>query len=446
MKRYITDDLIIWKEQKNRKPLILKGARQVGKTYILQHLGQEYFKKTHILNFEKNPGLADYFKENLEPSNIIKNISLHLKTDIEIGSDLLVFDEIQTSPRVLTSLKYFAEDMPGLHIVAAGSLLGLTLEDHSFPVGKVDEIEMYPLCFEEFLLAINETLLQELLCDPKKLNSISPPIHTKLLNLLRQYLVTGGLPEVLNDFVARQDNLFLSMKAVRSRQESIINQYLADISKHSGKINSMHISRIFDSIPAQLSRSLDASVQRFKFKGVVPKVSKYQRLASALDWLVAADLAIKVPIANSGNLPTQAFTRENIFKLFVFDIGILGALGGFDPQSILNYDFGTQKGYLLENFVLQELRANKLKKVCAWAEGTSEIEFILQVDGHTIPVEVKAGRSRHAKSLDQFRKKYQPPFTVIISENHLSRSNNQFNIPHYAVRQLTNILSTINLK
>lgn len=436
MKRAILDYLKIWKGKNDRKPLILKGTRQVGKTYILQQFGREMFNAFHYFNFEKNPALGSYFRENLDPEAIVQNLSIEIKSKIKIGSDLVIFDEIQSAPHVLTSLKYFSENMPNLHIAAAGSLLGLCLGDHSYPVGKVDELEMHPMSFEEFLIALGETDLQEILGNPQKLSLIPDPLHKNFLQLLRQYLITGGLPEVINDFISHRNDLFTAFQAVRLRQNTIINQYLADISKHCGKINSMHISRIFQNIPAQLSSAIDSSVGRFKFKGVVEKVSKYDRLASALDWLVAANLAIKVPIANSGELPSLAFTKENIFKLFVFDVGILGALGDFDPQSIMNYDFGTQKGFLMENFVLQHLRINTTKEICAWSEGVAEIEFLVPFGGRAMPIEVKAGRSRRSKSLEQFRKKYNPPISVIVSETNFAKKGPIVNIPHYAVGEL----------
>ncbi len=414
MQRKMMHRLLKWKEEDGRKPLLLKGVRQVGKTHLLKEFGKQYFPQCHYINFEKEPDLAKIFEADLNPSRILTELSFHLDKPIRVGKDLLIFDEIQESPKALTSLKYFQEECPRLHLCGAGSLLGLHLNSGSFPVGKVTFETLGPLAFEEFLLATESrslSILQSMKADSK----IPEIVHKHLWEELKHYFIVGGLPEVVAAYCAKKEDLFEAFAFVRKKQEDLLSSYYADIAKHSGKVNAMHIDRVLFSIPAQMSQIHDGSISRYKFRGVVPGITHYNRLAGAIDWLEATGLAIKVPIVNSGALPFKGYAKENVFKLLLFDVGILGSMVGLSPKILLDADYGSFKGYFAENFVAQELLANGQKNLFSWQEKRAEVEFLLEIAGKVIPIEVKAGDVTKAKSLQTFAEKYDPPYRVIFS-------------------------------
>jgi uncharacterized protein len=430
MHRNILTALIDWNNSEKRKPLVLKGARQVGKTYIIKEFGNTHFPKVHYLNFERDPTLKNCFSGSLRPSDIIQELEIKLGRKIDPNKSLIVFDEVQECPSALTSLKYFCEELPDQALIAAGSLLGVTLSEQSYPVGKIDELEMYSMSFDEFLMGIGENKLADILINSKPELFKSLAAHEKLLKTLKWYFVTGGLPEIVQLFSDTRDDFMTCLAKVRRQQEILLNNYYADISKHSGKSNSMHITRVLQSIPAQLSREIDGSSGKFKFTGVVPKISKYSRLAASFDWLQAAGLIYKVPIIDHCEEPLQAQVKDSQFKLYLFDIGLLGALGNLSPESILNYDFGTQKGYFVENFALQELVLNAHKSIYCWRHNQSEIEFVVSGSEGVVPIEVKAGRYRRAKSLGVFESKYKPKDSYVMTSE-IPRINSRKYYPHY---------------
>lgn len=342
MQRKIMTHLLSWKEEKERKPLLLKGVRQVGKTHLLKEFGRRFFPKYHYFNFEKQPGLAKIFEPDLDPKRILSELSFQQGKPIDTNQDLVIFDEIQELPQALTSLKYFQEDCSELHLCAAGSLLGLHLNSGSFPVGKVTFETLRPMSFEEFLMANQDKALPFLqtLSSKEKTPAI---MHEHLWEMFKHYLVVGGLPEAVATYVEHKKNPFHALTFVRKKQEDLLSAYYADIAKHSGKVNAMHIDRIFRSVPMQLCQLQDHSISRFKFKGVVPGVSHYTRLANAIDWLEAAGLVVKVHIVNQGLFPFRGYARENIFKLLLFDVGILGSMCHLSPKTILDADYGSYK-------------------------------------------------------------------------------------------------------
>ncbi len=419
MKRYIHDRLNAWKDKADRKPLLLKGARQVGKTYSLKAFGKEAFPAYHYVNFEEHRGTHTIFEEDFNPRRILNELSFYLHAPIDEKRDLLIFDEIQECPGAITSLKYFQEQEPDLAICAAGSLLGIHLGEGSFPVGKVEFLHMHPLSFEEFLWGVGEDQLHELLRNVNVDTSISKIAHDQLWDQLKRYLVVGGLPEVVDTYRAHRDNLFEALELVREKQKNLFLQYLADMAKHSGKNDAMHVERTWKNVPAQLARELDGSVSRFKFKGVVPGVKRYERLVGPIDWLLKAGLIIKAHIACKGQLPFSAYAKENTFKLFLFDVGMLGAMSGLSPKVILDYDYGTYKGYFAENFVAQEFICSGESDLYSWKEKTAEVEFLREVDGDVLPIEVKSGSVTQAKSLKVFSEKYNPPYRTIMSAKEL---------------------------
>lgn len=423
MERYILEKLVKWKNGKNRKPLIIKGARQVGKTYILKEFGEKHFPNYLYANFEEDEQLEKIFQKDLKPRRILDELAFHLDKPLDTAKDLIIFDEIQQCPRALTSLKYFNEEYPGLALCSAGSLLGLQLGRGSFPVGKVDFLEMFPLCFEEFLLANGETKAYDYVVNCRLDSEIPEIVHSKLWEWLKVFFITGGLPEAVKEFRERRDgggNLYDALTAVRDKQKYLIWGYEADMAKHSGKENSMHINRLWRNIPAQLARQQDGSSAKFKFKDVVPGIKGYSRLSSVIDWLGTAGLVIKVPIVETGQLPFSAFTQESVFKLYIFDAGILGALSRLSPSKILEYDYGSYKGYFAENFIAQEFLCSGRNGFVGWREGGAEVEFLQEIDGNIIPVEIKSGWVTRSKSLNMFAQKYIPNYRVIMSARNLN--------------------------
>jgi hypothetical protein len=284
---------------------------------------------------------------------------------------------------------------------------------------------MHPLCFEEFLLASYEESAYDFLMNYTLGMDIPDIIHSKLWELLKIYFVTGGLPEAVKTYTEKKDNLFNALSKVRETQNNLILTYYADIAKHSGKINSMQIERLWRNIPNQLAREQNGSSKRFKFTGVIPGKKGYLRLSGIIDWLNTAGLIIKTQITKSGNLPFSAFTDDNLFKLYIFDIGILGAISRLEPKTILDYDYGTYKGYFAENFVAQEFLCSFIldKDLYSWKKRTAEVEFLKQVNGRVIPIEVKSGFVTQAKSIKVFAQKYNPDYRVIFSANNLKIDN-----------------------
>lgn len=418
MKRKMMSNLLKWKASAERKPLLLKGVRQVGKTYLLKEFGKQHFSNCHYFNFEKQPGLAKIFEPDLVPNRILQELSFIQNKSIDPDHDLVIFDEIQEVPKALTSLKYFYEDCPQLHLCGAGSLLGIHLNPTSFPVGKVTFETLRPMSFEEFLLAIDDKSLSYLESFHQK-RDIPAIIHEHLWNQLKIYFIVGGLPEVISTYCENISNPFEAFSKVRKKQNDLLNSYYADIAKHSGKINAMHIDRVLTAVPAQMQQALDGSISRFKFRGVVPGISHYDRLAGAIDWLEAAGLIVKVHIINSAKIPLRGHVKENFFKLLMFDVGILGSMIDLHPKSILNYDYGSYKGYFAENFVAQELLFSSLNSsqnhLFCWQENNYEVEFLREQEAEIIPIEVKSGLHTKAKSLKVYTDKYSPPYQVILN-------------------------------
>jgi len=419
MKRNIHACLDRWRTSQGRKPLLLQGARQVGKTYSLREFAKTGFPRFHYINFEEQPSFVPVFAGDLTPDRIIQDLALLLNTPIDRQADLLILDEIQACPRALTSLKYFAEKMPELAVCAAGSLLGVHLGESPFPVGKVDELHLYPLTFDEFLMAGGTPVLHEAYAGIQRLTPLSVALHAKLWQEFKHYLVTGGLPEVVAAFQQNRDDLFAAFQHVRALQTRLISNYVADMAKHCGKQNAMHLERLWRHIPAQLGRDQSGSAPKFVFKDVLPGIRGYERMAGAIDWLTAAGLVLRIPIANSGLLPFPAYEKESFFKLFVFDVGILGALSQLPVKSVLDYDYGTYKGFYAENFAAQQFRACGREPLACWREGIAEIEFICVLDGAVIPIEIKSGWVTQAKSLRVFADKYHPPYGAVFSGRNL---------------------------
>lgn len=441
IKRVALQSLNSWKDSKIRKPLILLGARQVGKSYLLREFGKKHYRRCHLFDFEVDPRLADIFEGDLDPARILRDLSLYTGEKIDINHDLVVFDEIQACGRALTSLKYFTERLQALHLISTGSLLRVLLNADSFPVGKVILQNLNPLSFSEFVEARGGGELirdvNEALAEPR---SISVAAHIRLLEELRSYTLIGGLPEVVASSLGKRQLKFDDIQEVRSIQRDLITSYLADMAKHCGSINSMHLERLWRNVPQQLARGVDGSSEKFVFKDVLPGIKGYERLAGALDWLAKARLIIKVPIVESVQSPLISQVHENTFKLYLFDIGLLNAMLNTDPLALLNDNLAITKGYIYENFVAQELFTEIPERIFCWRNKESEVDFLIENDGSVLPIEVKAGRRIRARSLTVFCKRYRPEKLAILSMNNLDQSSdNEMRFPIYLCRQLVRV-------
>lgn len=437
MKRIIESKLGQWKDKTPRKPLLLQGARQVGKTYVLRKFAKNYFTRTHYFDLEAlKVDLAPIFNDSpLDPKLLIDKLSFISGKSINTETDILILDEIQAIPRAITALRYFYEDMSWLAIAAAGSNLGVAHSDEPFPIGKIESVHMYPMNFEEFLAGTDEEMALMFLMDFRG-GKIDDVYHRRLFDLLKRYFVTGGMPEVISQYSVNKDAPLEAFRNVRQLQKQLILHYESDFSKYAGSTNSRHIGRVFRAIPLQLSNTQEKKSKKFKFKDVISKgYRSYEHLADPVEWLTKAGLALKVNTNLHPSIPLMAGAKENSFKLFLFDIGLLGAMINLNPESILLYDYGSYKGYFAENFVLQELRTYGFNEIVTWSGRSSEIEFVLEVNGNIIPVEVKAGFNTKAKSLQAFITKCHPAYAIKFTGNKFGSDNQKriFNYPLYMI-------------
>jgi len=437
MKRKIWENLISWKNKPIRKPLIIRGARQVGKTYIIKKFGQKKYRELHYINFEKDKTAGQIFKKDLNPTRIITELEFYLRKKINKQEDLIFFDEIQNQPLALTSLKYFCEELPNINIISAGSLIGLHLtEISSFPVGKVEFLNLYPMTFFEFLEGIGEIDASEFINNYKIGQRVPDIFHDRFLDLLKYHFIIGGMPEVINLFRDNRDSMFQATNFVRTLQDTLLLSFYADIAKHSGKQNSMHIERVFRSIPTQLAKEQDGAVKRFRFKNIIPGIDRYSRLAGVIDWLLSGDLILKSSIIENISIPLSMNIKPNMMKLYAFDIGLLGSVSDLSPNSILAYDYGSFKGYFAENFIARELVSNYQIPLYSWSKQRSEIEFIIEINGEIIPIEVKSGRITKSSSLLKYRKKYNPKRSILLSLNNYHKTDNTEYYPLYLISKI----------
>lgn len=419
MERKIMRQLLDWRNKSVRKPLLLQGARQVGKTYLLKQFGKDHFAACHYFDLEEQKDvLFQIFEDSsLTPKAIVDTLSFVSGKIIDPENDILILDEIQAVPRALTALKYFCQDMPQLALAAAGSNLGVATSSAPFPVGKVECLTLFPLNFEEFLSGTGEKMSLEFL-ENFQGGQTDSVYHQRLFEQLKTYFITGGLPEVVQGYADNKEPPLVAFRAARELQRQLLLHYERDFSKYSGSTNSRHIERVFRAIPSQLSRFQERKSKKFKFKDVISKGYRcYEDLADPIDWLIKAGLALKVNVNPHPSLPVKAGAVENSFKLFLFDIGLLGAMNSLRPESIMLYDYGSYKGYFAENFTLQELYSYGFDNIVTWVGRTSEIEFVAEIDGRIIPIEIKAGINTKAKSLQAFIEKYKPLYSIKFSGN-----------------------------
>ncbi|NKB69670.1 MAG: AAA family ATPase [Candidatus Latescibacteria bacterium] len=441
MKRDKYNQLLQWKERRGRKPLILRGARQVGKTWLLKAFGQNQFRRMHYINFEQRGQDYDLFAGSLAPRDLLRALEVVLNADIDPAQDLLVFDEVQERPRALTSLKYFSEEMPELAVCCAGSHIGLLLNETSFPVGQVEFMSLYPLSFGEFLRA-HQPRASTYLADSPAAEALPEAVHQLLWNELKLYYATGGLPEAVQAFLDQGGEGLGALQAARAVQQRLMVGYQSDFAKHAGKENAAHINRVFENIPEQLARVVDDSVGKYRFRGVIPNRSKFAQFAGPIDWLVRSGLALQVYIIEQPSLPLRSRRKANTFKLYLFDVGLLGCMLDLSLDAIVNQEYGNYKGFVAENFVAQELAASSAAELYSWRGRLSEIEFLRVVGDGIAPVEVKSGVHTRSKSLAVYREKYGPPASLKLSALNGSKGERGIlNAPLYRAGQVDQILA-----
>lgn len=410
MQRRLLDKLLAWKARPKRKPLVVDGARQTGKTYLLQTLlGQEFSNTLHI-DFLENPAMAEAFAASLTPTDVINNLELLSGQRFNPASDLLILDEIGECPRAVTALKYFAEKAPEMFVTASGSNIGLL---RSFPVGKVEQHNLRPLSFREFLWASDQSGLIKAF--ESQLNS--PAAHTELFGQLTDYYFTGGMPEAVTTwFELAEQSILERTQAVSTIHADLVEGYKRDFGKYSGKLDAQLIESVFTHIPSQLSSVLDESVKRFRFKGVYNSKSRYADFESAISWLHRCRLTLQNhPVSGTPRSPLAAYQKDHQVKLFLFDVGLLNhMLGtGYKEIKLQGYEY---KGYIAENFVQQEFAAQGVEPSFSWTDARAEIEFIMANDsGQLVPIEVKSGNRTRAKSLQSYITKCQPHRTIKLT-------------------------------
>lgn len=431
MYRKIEKELLKWKED-FKKPLMLVGARQTGKTYILESFCKNNYNNYLYINLDKEENIAEVFENTIDPNMIIEKIEI-IKNMVITPEDTIIFlDEIQVSERAITSLKYFCESDKPYKIVCAGSLLGVKLNrfKSSFPVGKVNIKYLYPMDFEEYLMALGETkLIDEIKCHYKNNEPLMNPIHEKALDLYKKYLVLGGMPAVINDFIAKECNI---LHVDLEMQEQIITSYLADMNKYTENSEGIKNSQIYNSIPKELARVNNT----FKYS-IVDKDARKVRYESSLEWLLASNMILKCELAEKNESPLKAFATQEKFKLYLSDVGLLRSLSNIDISEILLDKNLMYKGVLTENYVACELYP-RFKELFYYNFGIYEIDFLIKINGDIIPIEVKSGRRTTSKSLNEYIKKYNPKFSIRISEKNFGFENNIKSVPLYAVFCLKN--------
>ena len=428
MKRKISDQLFQWKNSPKRMPLILNGARQVGKTFILKEFAAKFYNNAVYVNFETNSKLNSFFDGDLIPMHIVQY--LESVTDIRIipGETLILFDEIQSCSRALLSLKAFCEEAPQYHVIAAGSLLGVAVnrEKFSFPVGKVDELLMYPMDFEEFQWALNRTTLSlDILNCFTQDKPMPNALHNDAMDLFRKYLIVGGMPAAVEEFI--DTGSFLTAKDLQGR---ISNEYIADMAKYAHPTTTVKIRACYNSIPAQLAKEN----VKFQYK-TVQRGGTATIFGESIEWLVFAGIGLKCQKINHGIMPVSAYADLSDFKLYMSDTGMLTMKSGMATQTILSplEEDNSFLGMISENYVAQALVCNGFPLFYWKNENTAELDFVLQIAGEVVPVEVKKGKRTKSPSLNMFMKHYNCNYAIRISAKNFGFENKIKSVPLYAV-------------
>jgi hypothetical protein len=427
MKRDIYKHLINWKSSDRRKPLILRGARQVGKTYILKEFGKNEYENVAYFNFEEDPGLNDFFKGRIQTEKIIEKLSIYLETKILPEKTLLIFDEVQSSPETLNSLKYFNEKANQYHIATAGSLLGIKIgQSAPFPVGKVNFMDLYPFSFGEYLDGLGKSQLRQFLQSKSSFDPIETSFHEELIDHLKMYYFIGGMPEAILQYKNDGD-----LNKVRVVQQEILTAYEMDFSKYASKSDAIKITNTWKAIPGQLAKEN----KKFRYS----EISKHARARDyneIIQWLVDAGLVYKCFNVTTPKLPLSGYREEQIFKLFLLDTGLLCAMLNISQKTIVegNALFSEYNGAFIENYVAQELLGHGHKEIYYWTSNNrAEVDFIISYNERIYPLEVKSGMSTKNKSLRIYGEKYHPPALSRTNLRNFNRDHKINNYPLYAV-------------
>lgn len=434
MYRIAIEKLYRWKESRRRKPLIIRGARQVGKTWLMKEFGRSAYRDMIYINFDSNSRMAELFASDLNTDRLIMGIELYAGKKIDPDSTLLIFDEVQEVPRALSSLKYFYENAPQYHIICAGSLLGIALhEGTSFPVGKVDFLELYPLSFREFLMAVTGTQFAKLL-DSQDYKMITSFKQT-YIEALKQYYFIGGMPEAVENFTEERD-----FYEVREVQKRILAAYEQDFSKHAPLEIVPKIRMVWNSIPSQLAKEN----KKFLY-GLVREGGRAKEYETAIMWLCDCGLVYKIERVKGGGIPLKAYVDQKAFKLFVVDVGLLGCMTGLSPKILLDGKdlFKEFKGALTEQYVCQQLKTLENLSIYYYTNdrGSCEVDFVVDTGERTVPVEVKAEVNLKAKSLKTYYEKYQPEISIRTSMADYRPEEWLMNLPLYAIEEICSCIS-----
>lgn len=426
MYREAIEHLVKWKLSTNRKPLILRGARQVGKTWLMREFGKKYYTHTAYIMMDENERMENVFRDAFDIPRIITSLEIEIGFKIDAENTLIIFDEVQEIPRALKALKYFAENAPQYHVIAAGSLLGIALhEGTSFPVGKVDFCDLYPMTFREFMLACNQQELVTLLAGTDY--GMITNFKSKMIDYLKLYYYVGGMPEAVLEYSINRD-----MKNVRSIQNKLLFAYENDFSKHAPGEIVTRIRMLWNSIPTQLSKEN----KKFVY-GLVREGARAREYEIAITWLLDVGLVYKVNRVKKPDFPLRAYQDFSAFKLYILDIGLLGALSRLSAKTILEGSrlFEEFKGALTEQYVLQQLVVNPENDIFYWSaeNSTAELDFLVQIEDEIIPIEVKAEENLQAKSLRSFVQKYHIEGAIRTSMSDYRKQDWMTNVPLYCI-------------
>lgn len=429
MYRIAMEKLLNWKQSRHRKPLIIEGARQVGKTWLMKEFGRQAYENTVYINFDSNSRMVELFASDLDTDRLIMGLELYAGHKIDADNSLLIFDEVQEVPRALTSLKYFCENAPQYHIVCAGSLLGIALhQGTSFPVGKVDFLKLYPLSFKEFLMANGKERFAELL-DKQDFQMITSFKQT-YIDALKHYYYVGGMPEAVQIFTENKD-----FNEVRTVQKRILEAYEQDFSKHAPNEIVPRLRMLWNSIPSQLAKEN----KKFIY-GLIREGARAKDYETALMWLCDCGLVHKVSRINTANIPLKAYEDLKAFKLFVVDVGLLSCMVGLRQQTLLDGNdlFVEFKGALTEQYVCQQLKNVEDLNIYYYTNGrgSCEVDFVVDTGEQIIPVEVKAEVNLRAKSLKTYHEKFSPTVSIRTSMSDYKEEDWLINLPLYAIEQI----------
>ncbi len=434
MERLAYQTLKLWKNNPSRKPLLVQGARQTGKTFLLKHFGKQEYADCAYFNFEETPGLSSLFEEDLSPKTILESLSAYQGKAIQPEKTLLFFDEIQECPKALTSLKYFQEQAPGFHVAAAGSLLGVSVgKSSSFPVGKVNFLTIYPLDFLEFLRAVDEEMLFAHLHAKTSFSPLPELLHKKLCGLLKNYLFLGGMPEVIQTYIRTKDFM-----AARMIQMEILKSYERDFSKHTTPTQAVRVSEVWRSIPSHLAREN----KKFKYSSI-KKGGRASQFDSAVEWLRSAGLIYTSTNVTAAKLPLNGYEDSERFKAYLLDCGLLGGMINVPTRVIVSGDvlFSEYNGAFVENMAAAELSRKNNGRLHYWtSEGLAEVDFLMEHEGVIHPLEIKSGLNRNIKSLRVYAEKYKPSRIYRCSPRNFESRNDFANIPLYAIGQLPELI------